>query len=239
MTQFWRRYLDGIPEYLARNYWWAYLSPRGVWFFDHHLIINLILFGQYGAILKEVMRRYAMAESPRTLQLTCAYGALTPSLASAANTGELHLMDAAEIQLHAARRKIPLPGKPVLYARIDAESLAYASDSFDTVVIFFLLHELPPDARKRALHEALRVLKPGGRLLIAEYAANQGKHLLHRLPPARWITERLEPFLRGFWHEDLHAQVTESVLHNGKTLALRDEAQIFRGYYRVLEYRLQ
>ena len=238
MTRYWRRYLDGIPEYLARHYWWAYLSPSGVWFFDHQPIINLILYGQYGAILDEVMRRYETTPSPRTLQLTCAYGALTPSLASAAATGELHLMDAAEIQLHAARRKIPAPGKPVLYARINAETLAYANDSFDTVVIFFLLHELPSAARQRALNEALRVLKPGGRLLIAEYGTYERKHLLHRLPPARWLLEHLEPFLHDFWHADLHALLMEAIRHNVKSLASRNETPIFDGFYRVVEYRL-
>jgi ubiquinone/menaquinone biosynthesis C-methylase UbiE len=237
MAQLWRRYLDGIPEYLARHYWWAYLSPRGVWFFDHHFIINLILFGQYGAILNEVLRRYEQAPSPRTLQLTCAYGALTPSLATSSATGELHLMDAAPIQLRAARRKVPANAKPVHYARIDAEALAYASNSFDTVIIFFLLHELPADARQRALNEALRVLKPGGRLLLAEYGVNKGKHLLHRAP-ARWIIEHLEPFLHSFWHADLHALLMEAIRNNGKALASRNETQIFKGFYRVVEYRL-
>jgi ubiquinone/menaquinone biosynthesis C-methylase UbiE len=239
MVQFWRRYLDGIPEYLARHYWWAYLSPRGVWFFDHHTIINLILFGQYRAILNGVMHRYTAAPSPRTLQLTCAYGALTPSLATAACTGELHLMDAAAIQLRAAQRKIPSPTKPVLYARINAESLAYADDSFDTVIIFFLLHELPPEARERALHETLRVLKPGGRLLIAEYAVKGEKHLLHCLPPARWLLEHLEPFLHDFWQSDLHALLAESLRRSGKTLASQNEVMLFHGFYRVLEYRLR
>ena len=117
MLEFWRRYHDGTPEYLARHYWWAYLDPIGVWFFDHYPIINLILFGQYRNILNEVMRRYAMTNGVRTLQLTCAYGSLSPTLARAANTHELHLMDVAAIQLHAAQRKIPTAIKPALYAR--------------------------------------------------------------------------------------------------------------------------
>jgi ubiquinone/menaquinone biosynthesis C-methylase UbiE len=243
MMAFWRRYLDGIPEYLARHYWWAYLSPWGVWFFDHGPIINLILFGRYHSILNEVMRHYDTLPPGRTLQLTCAYGALTPTLAASPATAELHLMDAAEIQLRAAQRKVPGGAHPVHYARINAEALAYADDSFDSVIIFFLLHELPPGARGRALREALRVLKPGGCLLLAEYGANQGRHPLHRFAPARWLMEKLEPFLHDFWHTDLDALIAEALAHNApdrniKALKSRQETPIFRGFYRVLEYRL-
>ncbi|TXT20845.1 MAG: type 11 methyltransferase [Gallionellaceae bacterium] len=101
MIEFWRRYRDGAPEYLARNYWWAYLNSAGVWFFDHYLVINSILFGQYRNILDEVMRRYSAMDGACTLQLACAYGSLTPALAQAANTRELHLLDVAAIQLRA------------------------------------------------------------------------------------------------------------------------------------------
>lgn len=237
--QFWRRYLDGIPEYLARHYWWAYLAPRGVWFFDHYPIINLILFGHYRAILAEVMRHYGTTSGARTLQLTCAYGSLTPTLAAAENTHELHLMDAAAIQLHAAQRKLPAPGLPVHYMRCNAEALAYADDSFDTVIIFFLLHELPAPARERALHETLRVLKPGGTLLIAEYGMNHGTHLLHRFPPVCWLLEKLEPFLHDFWHSDLPAQLLHCAAGCGKTPARQSETALFGGFYRLLEFRLQ
>jgi len=32
---FWHYFLDGVPVYLARHYWWAYLWPPAIWFFDH------------------------------------------------------------------------------------------------------------------------------------------------------------------------------------------------------------
>lgn len=234
---FWRRYLDGIPEYLARHYWWAYLHPLGVRFFDHHFIINLILFGQYRAILDEVMRRYANTRGERTLQLTCAYGALTPTLAQAHNTHELHLMDVAAIQLHAAQQKIRNINHTVSYARINAEALAYADNSFDTIIIFFLLHEMPEEARQRALGEALRVLKPAGTLLIAEYGENRGKHFLHRTAPLRWLSEKLEPFLHDFWHSDLEAQLLAAGRQHGKSLQAAVASLLFGGFYRVMEYR--
>lgn len=234
---FWRRYLDGIPEYLAKHYWWAYLSPRGVWFFDHNLIIDLILFGQYHAMLNEVMHHYRTLNNARTLQLTCAYGELTPTLAGAPNTRELHVMDVAEIQLASASAKLLAESHSACLARVNAEALAYASNSFDTVIIFFLLHELPVTARENVLREALRVLNAGGTLLIAEYAENHEQHFLHRLTPFRWVLEKLEPFLHDFWHSHLVEQLTQLAAQQNKPLRLVSETLLFRGFYRVQEYR--
>lgn len=235
---FWQRYMEGIPEYLARNYWWAYLSPRGVWFFNHHLIVNLILFGQYRTILNEVMRRYALLENSRTLQLTCAYGSLSPSLALSKNTRELHVTDIAGIQLSATQTRLQAVSRSATMARMNAELLAYASDSFNTLIIFFLLHELPADARERALSEAIRVLRPGGHLLIAEYGENRAIHALHRCAPWCKIQEKIEPFLRDFRHCDLAAQLATIAARQGKQLHAAPETPIFGGFYRVMEYRV-
>ena len=234
MRALWRRYLNGNPEYLAHYYWWAYLAPLGVWFFSHHLVINLILLGQYRRILDTLMQHLNRAPCGRMLQLTCAYGKLTPALAGL--TDELHLTDVASIQLKIAGNGLAHQHRSALMARMNAESLAYATDSFDTVVIFFLLHELPPAARQRALSEALRVLKPGGRLLIAEYGIDRNRHPLHRITPLRRIIERLEPFLHDFQHDDLPAQLQSCAIKHGKTLRQTDEQHLFGGYYRVMVF---
>jgi len=236
MPGFWRRYLDGNPEYLVRNYWWAYLSPAGVWFFSLHTIIHLILFGQYRTILSALTARLERAPSRRMLQLTCAYGELTPALS--AFTEELHLNDVATIQLRLARSALSQRGRTAQMARMNAEYMAYATDSFDTLIIFFLLHELPAAARQRALEEALRVLKPDGRLLLAEYGANRGIHPLHRFLPLRWAMERLEPFLGDFWHSDLHGQLHQCAARQEKSLRLAGETAVFGGFYRVMEYHV-
>ena len=64
-----RHFLDGIPVYLARHYWWAYLWPAAVWFFDHQPIINAILFGQYGKLMRATMARLKNADHQNSLQL--------------------------------------------------------------------------------------------------------------------------------------------------------------------------
>lgn len=235
----WRRFLDTHPEYLARHYWWAYLWRVGVWFFDHQTIINAILFGQYRTLARRALRACTTDRPPgRVLQLTCAYGNLTPALVEAL-ADDLYLMDVAAVQLALARRKVAAAGRHrLLAARMNAERLAYRDDAFATVLIFFLLHELPHDARERALDEVLRVLRPGGRLVIAEYARRPEHHPLWRFRPVRALLLRLEPFLDDFWGQDLPAVLAVHAARHGKRIRLVDEFHCFSGFYRLSVFEL-
>lgn len=48
------------------------------------------------------------------------------------------------------------------------EDLSYGDARFDLVVASMVIHHLPPDLKQIGLREILRVLKPGGRLLVVE-----------------------------------------------------------------------
>lgn len=228
-----RRFLDGVPEYLARYYWWAYLWRWGIWFFDHQPVINAILFGQYQRLLNSTLAQVETSPGARILQLTCVYGKLTPALLSATGS-EIHLCDIADGQLQLARRKTA--GRCRL-ARMNAECLGYRNDVFDQVVVFFLFHEMPAEARQRAYAEIARVLRPGGSLLVTEYAAAPRHHFLYRLAPFRWLLGRLEPFLPGFWQEDIAAEFGTALQRRGKALSAEPGVEsCFSGFYRVMRF---
>jgi ubiquinone/menaquinone biosynthesis C-methylase UbiE len=62
-----------------------------------------------------------------------------------------------------------------------AEHLVAPDDAFDVVVSSLMIHHLPVDLRPQALAEMFRVLRPGGRLLVADFRpprSRLGRHLV-------------------------------------------------------------
>jgi ubiquinone/menaquinone biosynthesis C-methylase UbiE len=160
-----------VPDYLARHYWWAYVHPRGVKFFDRTWILNLILLGQYRRLREAVLEEFEGVHAQNLLQVSCVYGDLSCRLARrlAAAGGRIDVVDVLPIQLRNLRWKMPgrMPGRLL---HMDSASLGLPDASYDAVLIFFLLHEQPAEYRARTLGEAMRVLRPGGKLVIVDYA---------------------------------------------------------------------
>jgi ubiquinone/menaquinone biosynthesis C-methylase UbiE len=233
-----KKFLDGVPEYLARYYWWAYLWRWGIWFFDHQPVINSILFGQYDRLLSSTLAQIETRTGAKLLQLTCVYGKLTPALLSATGN-DIHLCDIATDQLRLARRKSRLVAGRLLPARMNAECLGYCDDTFDQAIVFFLFHEMPAEARLRTYEEIARVVRPGGSVLITEYGSTPQHHWLYRFLPLRWLLGRLEPFLPGFWQEDVAARLEEALGRNCKALVGESNVEYcFAGFYRIMRFNL-
>ena len=238
LMRIYKKFLDGVPDYLARYYWWAYLWRWGIWFFDHQLVINTILFGQYDKLLTKTLERVETRRGARILQLTCVYGKLTPSLLSSTDN-EVHLCDVAEGQLRLVKRKTRHVAERCHVARMNAESLGYRNNVFDQVIVFFLFHEMPADARNNTYLEIARTIRPGGSILVTEYAETPRNNWLYRFLPFRWLLGRLEPFLPEFWQENVTERLCEALGQNGKALKGKpEEAFCFAGLYRVMRYNV-
>jgi len=155
------------PDYLTRHYWWAYVHPLAVKFWDHLPIINLVLYGHYPRLRDEALDALGPDLAGRTLQVTCCYGDFTPRLAArvAQSGGSLDVIDVLPIQLQTLRDKLPARA-PVRTAAMDATDMDLPDATYD---LFFLLHELPHEERVKAVREALRVAKPGAQVLLVDF----------------------------------------------------------------------
>ena len=235
--RFYKYFLDGTPPYLARNYWWAYLWPPTTRFFDQQHVVNAILFGQYKKLKQLTINQLKSGNIGETLQLTCVYGSLTPSLIEALDPAPLHIVDTSRLQLKLANKKTPDKDK-LLATRMNVENLGYKGNSFDSIIIFFLLHEMPRDARHRALDECLRVLKPGGRLIITEYAPKPVNHSLHKIFPFRFTLTRLEPFLKDFWQDNIPNVIEALALKHNKNTKETANTKVFNNFFQVSEFTI-
>lgn len=190
-----------IPRYLHETYWWAYVHPQAVRLFERQWLVNLILWGNFAKLRDAALAELGESIPGRTLQVACVYGDFTPRLAERVPAGAtLDIVDVLPIQLANLRRKLS-PSAPVNLVNRDAADLGLPDDCYNRVVLFFLLHEMPLEVRQRTLQEAMRVLKPGGQLVIVDYHRPAAWHPLRAV--MKWILRNFEPFAMDLWRHEV------------------------------------
>ena len=129
-------------------------------------------------------------EAPRVLDVACGTGDFSIAIAKAVRKGEVIGVDISKEMLEVMRKKV-LKNKleSIISQEVgDGEALRFPDASFDRVVNAFGIRNF--EDRDKGLREALRVLKPGGRLVILELSRPQNKiirwfydlYFLHILP---------------------------------------------------------
>ena len=219
---------SGVPLYLKTYYWWAYVHPRAVRLFERQWLVSLILWGNYPRLRDAALGELGESLPGRTLQVACVYGDLTIRLSErvAAGRGTVDVVDVLPVQLDNLRRKLPADAPARLIA-MDSSRLDMADACYDRAIAFFLLHEQPPHVRANTLSELCRVVKPGGRIVIVDYARPRWWHPLRYL--WRPLLARLEPFALDLWRRDL-----ADWLPAGQRAAGIARRRFFGGLYQML-----
>ena len=190
-----------IPRYLKRHYWWAYMHPRALKLFERQWLVNLILWGNYAQLRDAALTELGQSLPGATLQVACVYGDLTPHLSNrVAGGGRLDIVDVLPVQLTNLRNKLP-PNAPARLLSMNSANLSLPDASYDRALVFFLLHEQPNCYRVRTMREIVRVIKPGGKIIVVDYARPRWWHPLRYL--FRPVLARLEPFALDLWRQDI------------------------------------
>lgn len=123
------------------------------------------------------------------LDVGCGTATLTLLIKQTEPEAVVYGLDADPVILQIARKKSDQNGKSILLHQGIATCLPYASETFDCVFASLLLHHVTREAKKQALKEIFRVLKPGGELHIADFG--EPRDFLMRLISwgIRWFEE--------------------------------------------------
>jgi ubiquinone/menaquinone biosynthesis C-methylase UbiE len=199
-----------IPAYLQDTYWWAYLHPRSFYFFERDWVVNLILWGNMKRLTETVLEEMSVKPHSRVLQVACVYGDFSNRVAEhlGKSNSSLDIVDVAPIQVDNIKKKIADHDNVGVHHQ-DSTSMAFPAESFDQTVIFFLLHEQPDYARRKTIEEAIRVTKPGGKVIFVDYHGPKRKN------PMRYVMKpilaALEPYAMDLWREELPAFMPTNV----------------------------
>lgn len=190
-----------VPEYLEKTYWWAYVHPNAVRVFERQWLVNLILWGNFARLRDSALAELGEVCQGNVLQVACVYGDFTEHLVRRLGPkGHLDVIDVAPVQIKNLQAKLK-DQRQVSILRQDSTDMQFEDGSRDAVVVFFLLHEQPEEVRRKTVGQALRITKPGGKLIFVDYhrpsAWSPFRYLM--LPILTW----LEPFAMDLWRHDI------------------------------------
>lgn len=205
-----------VPDYLQKTYWWAYLHPNAVRVFERQWLVNLILWGNFARLRDLALDELGEVVHGKVLQVACVYGNFTQKLTQRlAPDATLDVIDIAPIQIKNLHTKLDNPGSVAVLCQ-DSTDLHYPDAHFDSVVVFFLLHEQPAAARRQTIAQALRVTRPGGKVVFVDYhkpsAWSPFRYLM------RLVLTTLEPFALDLWRGEIADWLpTERTFHLDKS----------------------
>jgi ubiquinone/menaquinone biosynthesis C-methylase UbiE len=118
---------------------------------------------------RKLINQAAITSGHRVLEIGCGTGNLAILAQTLNPAAQVVGIDPDPKALARARRKAQRRGAAIQFDPAFSEELPYPNASFDRVLSAFMLHHVKPDAKPLSLREALRVLKPGGSLHLADF----------------------------------------------------------------------
>lgn len=124
-----------------------------------------------GLIFRRLRKRlWAQVQGEHVLEVGVGTG---KNFAFYPDRARMTAIDFSPKMLEQAKRKRERKQLDVHLDLMDVQSLAYADNSFDTVIASFVFCSVPQP--RKGLKEIYRVLKPGGQLLLLEHVLSSNK----------------------------------------------------------------
>jgi len=148
------------------------LILNGGWLYDlMGWFIDTFLFrGQWQALRQRTINLARIQPGEEVLDVGCGTGTLALEVARrAGRAGRLVGVDPSTEQIARARSKAARHSVPIDFQIGVIEHLPFPDQTFDVVLSTLMMHHLPASLKRQGLAEIARVLKPGGRLIIADF----------------------------------------------------------------------
>ncbi|VBA49963.1 Ubiquinone/menaquinone biosynthesis C-methyltransferase UbiE [Mycobacterium pseudokansasii] len=146
--------------------------------YTYELVAEFWFRGRRARVWDRLVGLSGAAAGERVLDVGCGTGYFARRIAGAVGSGGSVVgIDPSQSMLDYARRHAPAN---CTFVAAGAEDLPLPDQSFDLVVSSLSFHHFPVERRADAVFEMFRVLRPGGRLFVADLRPSAGG-ALHRI----------------------------------------------------------
>jgi ubiquinone/menaquinone biosynthesis C-methylase UbiE len=141
------------------------------WRYDLLLwFMNLQSRGELKLAQRKILDLAQFQPSEAVLDIGCGTGSMTQLIRQRVGaTGKIYGIDPGPKQIARAQAKANQSRLSITYQVGVIERLPYPDQSFDAVLSTFVMHVLPDELKQQGLAEIVRVLKPGGRVIIVDF----------------------------------------------------------------------
>lgn len=146
------------------------------WRYDLTLrLMDIVLFrGQVRTLRRRTADLANIRLGERALDVGCGTGTLALDLQRRVGAaGFVAGVDPGPEQIAYARLKAARRHAPVDFQVGVIERLPFSDQSFDVVFSTLMMHHLPNSLKRQGLAEVVRALRPGGRLIIADFMSKR------------------------------------------------------------------
>lgn len=220
------------PRYYLQKFHFqsdGYLSAASAERYDYQVEI---LFGGGAAAMRRqalVPLRQALAErggGARLLDLGCGTGLFLREVKRNHPRLAVTGLDLSAPYLDVARRRLG-EWSGVELIEGGAESIPAEHAAFDIVTCVYLLHELPPAARRQVAAEIRRVLRPGGLLILVD-SLQLGDEPVYDATLEWFPVAFHEPYYAGYLKADLDELMAPGLIPVDRTLAYFSKVLTYR-----------
>jgi demethylmenaquinone methyltransferase/2-methoxy-6-polyprenyl-1,4-benzoquinol methylase/phosphoethanolamine N-methyltransferase len=145
----------------------------------YDLMVNVTSLGHAGMLRRMTVDNALIQPGDNVLDVGCGTGEVALLAKMRTRAGKIYGIDPAPEMVAVARSKAARKKLEIDFRVGVIESLPFPDASMDVVTSSLMVHHLPEDLQVRGMAEVYRVLKPGGRLLIADFMRPSGSLMNH------------------------------------------------------------
>ena len=147
----------------------------------YDLLGQIISFGRANTVRQKLVDLATPLPGETVLDVGCGTGTLALAMESRMGKGDVHGIDASPEMIAVAREKATKSGSQADFQVAVIEAIPFPDATFDLVTSSMMLHHLPDPLKRTGLAEVRRVLKPTGRFMAMDFAAQSHSPLSHLL----------------------------------------------------------